>query len=333
MPTVGYPFSVFFSTSALCNHPEHKAQPLKQWLNTQETQHHFSPQPLAQLIHQASINPQVIAHMNHPYEALPWHTYKHHFVTEQRILDGRTFQLKQKKALQRAQKIYHVNPRIITAIVGMESNYGQVHPHYNELNTLVTLAFHYPSRASFFQKELSYFLQLTRKYQMDTKKILGSYAGALGIPQFMPSNYFNLAVPYTPNSPPNLLNNPNDAIVTVAHMFARNGWQQGQPIAIPVTPIKAIPSYLINLKGKATTTVPQLLARKLFNPQQDKALRLIGKNHNKVGILVEQVAGKKMYWLTLKNFRVVMEYNNSPLYALTAFTLSQQKKPHIISST
>ena len=176
---------------------------------------------------------------------------------------------------------------IIVAIIGVETEYGTHLGKYPVLSTLYTLGFYYPPREKFFRKELEQYLILTRDNNLPVSSIKGSYAGALGIPQFMPSSYRYYGVAFQKNSPVNLFNN-NDAIASIANYFHKMGWASHQPI-----------TYHLNSNGKSI---------------HDKTLNLITLPLNK---------GAE-YWVMYKNFKVIMSYNHNVVYAMVVYQLSKK---------
>lgn len=193
--------------------------------------HGFDKTHLTALFADVNIHPAVLAAINKPYEAKPWHAYKKLFLTDTRIQGGVSFLQDQAGALATAERKYGVPAAIITAILGVESGYGQKPGNYRVIEALSTLSFAYPKRAAFFRSELEQFLLLSREEGMDPKKPLGSYAGAMGLPQFMPSSYRKLAADGDGDGHRDIWNNPADAIASVARYFAANGWHSGEPVA------------------------------------------------------------------------------------------------------
>ncbi|MCB1827583.1 MAG: lytic murein transglycosylase, partial [Coxiellaceae bacterium] len=154
----------------------------------------FNKTNLTKIMAQASYDPKVIHWITHPFEKKPWNFYRSFFVRQDRIDNGVKYWLQHKKLFNKIQKEYGVDPSVIIAIIGIESFFGEHAGTYNELNALTTLSFYYPKRSKFFRSELTEFLRLTRHEKLNPLLLKGSYAGALGIPQFMPSSYRNYGV-------------------------------------------------------------------------------------------------------------------------------------------
>ncbi|MDX1609867.1 MAG: lytic murein transglycosylase B, partial [Halofilum sp. (in: g-proteobacteria)] len=165
-----------------------------------------------------------------PAEGLPWHRYRPIFVTELRAEAGVEFLRTHRDLLERAQARYGVPPEIITAILGVETYYGRHEGGYPVLDTLATLAFEYPPRAAFFRSELEHFLLLAREERVDPRTARGSYAGAMGMPQFISSSYREYAIDFDEDGQRDLWRSQADVIGSVAAYLARHGWQREQPI-------------------------------------------------------------------------------------------------------
>jgi len=246
--------------------------------------HGFSAAELRKTFAQVSIQEPILAAMSKPYEAKPWYKYKKLFLTDTRIQNGIAFQQRNADALAKAEAKYGVSADIITAIIGIESAYGAKPGNYRVIDALATLAFAYPKRAGFFRGELEQFLLLAREEGISPLKPVGSYAGAMGMPQFMPSSFRKLAADGDGDGRRDIWNNPADAIASVARYFHANGWKTGEPIAEAIA-------------GPDSAT--------------GKLVRL------------EEETGPA-YWATFHNFNVIMRYNHSPLYAMAAYELSRR---------
>jgi len=193
--------------------------------------HGFSASELRGVFAGVGMQPAILAAMGKPYEAKPWYAYKKLFLTDTRIQGGIEFRQRNAQALARAEAKYGVSPEIITAIIGIESAYGKKPGNYRVIDALATLGFDYPRRAAFFRGELEQFLLLCRDEGISPLQPLGSYAGAMGMPQFMPSSFRKLAADGDGDGRRDIWNNPADAIASVARYFHANGWHTGEPIA------------------------------------------------------------------------------------------------------
>lgn len=280
--------------------------------------HGFSQAELTRAFDEAGSMPAILDAMAKPYEAKPWHAYRKLFLTEKRIKGGREFMSLYAAALAQARSRYGVPPEMITAIIGIESAYGVKPGKYRVIDSLSTLAFDYPRRASFFRGELEQFLLLCREEGMDYLSPLGSYAGAMGMPQFMPSSYRKLAADGDGDGRRDIWSNPADAIASVANYFARNGWRGGEPIAVPARVSGDAYRDAVSTKNpKATRTLSQLAGLGVTPAEPVTGAP-------KAGLL--QLAGEDgpEYWITFHNFTVIMRYNHSPLYAMAAYELTRE---------
>ncbi len=291
---------------------------VNQFVQQMVRQYHFDAAALTAVLSQAQVNTHLINMMNHPSEKrLAWYQYQALFITPQVIQKGQVFLQKNQHAFHLATERYGVPPSIIAAILGVETVYGANEGHISALNSLYTLAFAYPQRQTYFQKELAQYLLMTREAGFDPLTVQGSYAGALGMPQFMPSSYREYAVSNT-RAYPNLFSNPEDAILSVGNYFAKKGWQAGQPVALQVIDLhdRPIPEALVN----QTLTIKQFKAAgvvpiNLGHSKKDQSLQ--------AKLLCLQGKVGPEYWLVFHNFQVIKRYNASDLYAMAVFQLSQ----------
>jgi membrane-bound lytic murein transglycosylase B len=191
------------------------------------------------ILRQAELQPRILELMDKPAEkSMAWHEYQKRIVTDERVAAGKAFMRTYAEPLARAEATYGVPKQIIAGIIGLESRYGAIRGQYRVLDTLTTLSFHFPRRAAFFQKELTAFLVLAKSGTVDPLVLKGSYAGAIGWPQFMPSNVSKLATDFDGDGAIDLYNNPVDAIGSVAKYFNENGWKTGAPVVRPVSSAK-----------------------------------------------------------------------------------------------
>ncbi len=269
---------------------------------------------LAQARHQQSI----IDAMNRPAEAKPWHRYRPIFLTEPRISQGAAFWSEHAGRLAQLEKQYGVPAEILVAIVGVETGYGRNTGKYAVLDALATLAFDYPKRAPFFRKELEQYFLLARDEGIPIASAKGSYAGAMGMPQFMPSSYRQYAVDGDGDGRRDLWGNPDDVLASVANYFARHGWQPGGEVAWPVELGDAARFDGLMNRGrdlKAKTTIGEL---------RQSGLRLPGGDDSQPAMLIplqEEVG--EAYWVGLPNFYVITRYNHSAHYAMAVWQLAQ----------
>lgn len=265
----------------------------------------------------------ILKAMSRPAERrLDWGGYSKIFLDQPRISQGVKFWQQYQPELERAEAEYGVPAEIIIAIIGVETRYGRIMGSYRVLDSLATLGFDYPRRAKFFRSQLKDYLFLLREEGIqDYTALKGSYAGAMGFGQFMPSSYRNFAVDFSGDGKRRLITDKVDAIGSVANYFKQHGWQTGEPVRLAAALPDAALDKLANKKLKPETTVAQWQGKGIVVADQagavadDKAslMRLSrGKNHE--------------YWLALNNFYVITRYNRSRLYASAVYELSQQIK-------
>ena len=198
--------------------------------------HGFDRAELTALVDAAVIEQSILDAMARPAErVVPWFEYRNIFLTEERIAAGVRFWTEHAAALEEVAERYGVAPEMIVSIVGIETYFGTRMGRYRVLDALATLAFAYPPRASFFASELESFLLLTREEEVDPTAALGSYAGAMGAGQFIPSSYRAYAVDADADGRRDLWSNWNDVFGSVANYFSKHGWRTGEPVMEPAT--------------------------------------------------------------------------------------------------
>ncbi len=244
----------------------------------------------------------------------PWHEYRKIFLTPKRIDQGVEFAKKHKATLASVSEKTGVPTSVIVSIIGVETFYGRIAGSYRVVDALATLAFDYPPRSPFFTRELEHFLVLAWESGKDPLLLKGSYAGAMGYGQFMPSSYRAYAVDYDADGVIDIWDNPEDAIYSVANYFVSHGWKTGQPVVIPA--VAQEPDAEIFETGlKPVFTVGELRSlgirpiQNIPDTAAATALRLTGDSGPE-------------YWLGLDNFYVITRYNHSAMYALAAWQLS-----------
>ncbi|NNE37561.1 MAG: lytic murein transglycosylase B, partial [Gammaproteobacteria bacterium] len=209
----------------------HQEKEVQAFITEMVTKHGFDKSQLDSIFSRASVAQSILDAISRPAEAMPWYKYRRIFLRNDRINLGRRFIDNHRALLEKAEAEYGVPAHIIAAIIGVETRYGGNKGSYKVLDSLVTLGFRYPKRASFFRSELEQFLLLTREQGLDPLTVTGSYAGAMGIPQFISSSYRHYAVDFDDDGQIDIWDNPADAIGSVANYFKMHGWKQGQDIA------------------------------------------------------------------------------------------------------
>jgi membrane-bound lytic murein transglycosylase B len=285
------------------------------------TTHQFDESELNELFQAVEIKEDILKKISSPAESLPWYKYRKIFITEARINNGVKFWQENESALTAVEQLTGIPAEIIIAIIGVETSYGQKTGNYRVIDALSTLAFTYPPRSKFFLSELENFLLLCREEHINPLEPVGSYAGAMGMPQFMPSSFRAYAADFDNDSHRDIWHNKGDVIASVANYFVKHQWQAGQAIAIPVEATGE------NYKTALTKGLkPDLRLSELesLNLKISRSLPL----NTKVKLLAfeQEPKGQKPgeeLWAGLDNFYVITRYNHSPLYAMAVYQLSQ----------
>ena len=252
----------------------------------------------------------VIDAITKPYESKPWFQYQAIFVNDTRITAGAAFWDQHALLLQQAEAKYGVDSDIIVAIIGVESLYGKQHGGYPVMDALTTLGFDYPPREPFFQGELEQFLVLCREQSLDPLRPMGSYAGAMGAPQFMPDSYRQYAVDFDGDGKRDIWESWPDIVGSVANYFHQHGWEENGLTVVPA----ALPKDAVTATA-VTTTIGIL--------RQEGVTMSDGLTDDSEGVLVAlQNQDDMQYWVGLHNFRVITQYNKSPLYAMAVIQLA-----------
>ncbi len=279
-------------------------------------EHGFDKDYLRTTLGQTQTHQAILDAISRPAERTrPWHEYREIFVTPKRIDAGVAFLAEHADRLARIAERTGVPAEIITAIVGVETFYGRITGRYRVIDALATLGFDYPPRATFFRGQLEELFVLAREEQLELTELVGSYAGAMGPPQFIPSSYRAYAVDGDGDGRRDLLGNWDDILMSVANYFVRNGWQAGEPVTVRSDTDQdfAVPTGENSLK--LSETVGSLAKRGLhFDSPLDAAapaqlISLEGKTGHE-------------YWIGFHNFYVITRYNRSTMYALAVFQLA-----------
>ncbi|MFZ4536016.1 lytic murein transglycosylase B [Propionivibrio sp.] len=247
-----------------------------------------------------------------------WQRYRVRFVNERRTSNGTRFWQENQAELARAEAIYGVPQEIIVAIIGVETEYGRNMGSFSVLEALATLAFDYPPRAPFFRSELEQFLLLARENGVSPLEIKGSYAGAIGIPQFMPSSQRKYAVDFDGDDRIDLRQSNTDAIGSVARFLNMHGWQAKAPIALPAR-VEGDPTALIAAGIKPAAPLQELAKQGVFAAGNSEGLA------ERPAALIDLVTPNQPteYWVGFDNFYVITRYNRSSFYAMSVFQLAE----------
>ncbi|MEX0941193.1 MAG: lytic murein transglycosylase B [Pseudomonadales bacterium] len=278
----------------------------------------FDRTALLSIFNEASYKQSIVDAISRPAEkVLEWKDYQDIFLTKKRVEQGRRFLEENADALAAAHDLYGVPPEIVTSIIGVETMYGQIRGNYRVIDALSTLAFDYPPRSRFFRSELKHFLLLAREEKQSPTSPMGSYAGAMGYGQFIPSSYRHYAIDFDGDGFRDIWDNRVDAIGSVANYLAEHGWRARETIVLPIEVAGAGNTGLFKEDLSPSISIEQLQHRGLAGE--------IGEaGETKVAPLT--FAGKQgpEYWLGFRNFYVITRYNHSKLYAMAVFQLSQQ---------
>jgi len=270
-------------------------------------------QQLASLLAQAETKQAILDAISRPAErVVPWWEYRERFLTEKRILQGTDFWIAHGETLRRIS-----DPNVaasVVGILGVETSFGRITGRYRVIDALATLAFDYPPRSEFFRGELQQFLLLSREESVDPRTALGSYAGAMGAPQFISSSYRNIAVDGDGNGKRDLWNSWEDVIGSVANYLLVYGWREGEPVVVPATLPGDDVSRFDTSKLELNETVASLRGKgvRFDTTMPDTAPALL---------IVAQGKDGPVYRVGFHNFYVLTRYNRSPMYAMAVHDL------------
>ncbi len=286
----------------------------------------FSADQVRGWLDTAQVRDSILQTMSQPPETRSWPDYRAGFMTEARIRAGVNFWQNNAGWLNLARCEYGVEPQYIVAILGVETFYGRQTGRYPILDALVTLGFHFPPRQQFFQDELEQFLLLAREEHMDPLAHKGSYAGAMGIPQFMPSSYRRWAVDLNRDGVRDIWGEPADAIGSVANYFRSFGWQSGGGFLLPVT---------VQPSDQLSALMQQPFTERRHTLAEWGALGVdIGATTlppDTPAWLFSLDDGEQQSWyLGLNNYFVLTRYNRSVYYATTVFQLAQALQQAVV---
>lgn len=277
--------------------------------------HGFDAPALEKTLRETRFLHSIIRAMDAPATALPWHEFRARHVTEARIRGGLQFWQEHQALLERAATRYRVPPELIVATIGIETHYGKLTGNVVVLDALATLAFGYPRRAEFFRGELEQYLLLVRENVQLGAGLRGSFAGAIGISQFMPGSYRKYAVDFDGDGVRDL-RRVADAIGSVANYYRAFGWREDEPVVIPVDVGDSPLDALLGLGLQPHLAVSEYRKRGVvpLEPVADDALATLFST---------QAAAGPRYWLGLQNFYVITRYNRSINYAMVVNELAQ----------
>ena len=290
---------------------------VRDFMQQMREQHGFEQTELERWFARVTRQTAALEAIARPAEALPWHQYRDIFLTDKRVEQGIAFRRAHRATLARAQADFGVPAEVITAIIGIETFYGANQGRHPVFATLVTLAFDYPPRAGFFRRELEQYLLLAREENFDIFAPKGSYAAAMGEPQFISSSYRSYAIDFDGDGKRDLTNSTADAIGSVANYLKQHGWREGAAVAAAAVYRGGdFPRFAM----KPQHTIEQLLGFGLA-PMQPLPPSVLAAP------MALQLAGGHEYWLGLHNFYIITRYNHSNLYAMAVYQLSRRIGP------
>jgi len=327
LPRIWAPLLIAFLVSGSCAASAGTPKPLRPeveaFIVEMVRKHEFEREALRRVFAKVLQRPAIIRAMTAPATARPWHEFRDRFIDAARISGGVSFWEQHALTLERASRVYGVPPEIIVAIIGIETRYGRDTGSFRVLDALATLAFGYPQRAEFFSGELEQYLLLAREAGVDALNLKGSFAGAMGIPQFMPGSYRKYAVDFDGDGRRDLWNNAADAIGSVANYLQSFGWQAGEIIVVPAETGDSTLDAMVAAGIKPVIKVGYLKQHGIvpLAPVNDEAEAAL--------FSVETALGPR-FWLGFQNFYVITRYNRSINYAMAVFELARELRARVM---
>lgn len=299
---------------------------VKDFITHMSDSHGFKKRALRKLLKSAESQPAILEAVSKPAEkAKLWYEYRPIFLNERRIREGTEFWIAHRQALDQASIKSGVAPEYLAAILGVETYYGRLTGNYRVLDALVTLSFDYPPRQKFFREELEQYLLLTREMHLNPLTLKGSYAGAMGAPQFMPSNYRRFAVDADSNGHIDLWTDWSDVCASVGNYLKEHGWNAGEPVLAEAMVQPENAADLDGHKLDLSETIGSLNAKGVsFEaplPPETPALL----------IAADETDG--VHWrVGYNNFFVITRYNHSALYAMAVYELAAAVKQRMLAN-
>ena len=288
------------------------------FIESMVSEHDFDRDDLVRILGQAEVKESILEQIKKPAEkTLTWAEYRPIFMTAERVQAGANFWRENRASLDDISRSTGVPSEIIVGIIGVETYYGRITGGHRVLDALATLAFYYPPRAKFFRRELEEFLLLVREEEMQATDPFGSYAGAMGRPQFMPSSYRAYAVDSTGDGKRDIWNNWTDVAGSVANYFVKHGWTAGEEVTTQATLSSRFYGPTPDNTLSAQETVRSL--------SQSGVMFSTGLSSDSEGQLVTlEGADGTEHWVGFHNFFVITRYNRSVMYALAVHQLGQE---------
>ncbi|MDR3428602.1 lytic murein transglycosylase B [Silvimonas sp.] len=306
--------AISHADTALLQRPE-----VQSYLDNLAATQGFNRDDLTALFQQVNTKPSIITVLDRPSTGRPWYQFKQNFINNQRILGGARFMRRYADTLDAVSDKYGVPAEVITSILGVETLYGRTTGTFRVIDALTTIAFDYPRRADYFKDQLTQFMLLAREENENPLTFMGSYAGAMGMPQFMPSSFREYAVDWTGDHHRDIWGTPEDAIASVANFLAAHGWQRDGDTYAPVN-VSAAEDDLLADKFNLHYTVAELMQKGV------QPLSETDTSQQAVLFSLETEAGNTSYYMGFNNFYVVTRYNRSTLYATAVLQLANAIK-------
>lgn len=285
----------------------------------------FAREQLEQWLSRAQRQQNILDAIARPAERVrSWREYRPLFVAPLRVNNGVAFWQEYQEALTRAEQEYGVPAEVVVAIIGVETNYGRNMGSHRVIDALTTLAFDYPPRAPFFRSELKNYFLLTREHEQNPFDFKGSYAGAMGYGQFMPSSYRHYAVDFDGDGFADVWNNPVDAIGSVANYFSVHGWQPDEPVLFRARQQDTVQEGALQAVDMNRIDPPST-SLAVWRERGLEPILSLPDDTPAQALQLEGSFGEE-FWFGTQNFYVITRYNRSHMYALAVYQLSQEIK-------
>jgi membrane-bound lytic murein transglycosylase B len=300
---------------------------VQRYIDEQVATGRFNRPELEAVFANVETKPRVLEILDRPSTALPWYRFRSNFYNERLLNDGVTFWQQHADALARAEAKYGVPAEVIVAILGVETHYGRNTGSFRVVDVLATIGFDYPRRAAYFRDELTQFLLLAKEENKNPLTLKGSYAGAMGWPQFMPSSYRKWAVDFDGRGQRDIWNDADDAIGSVGNYFHEQGWIRGDDILLPaeLAPGADVEAMLAD-KFTLRYTAAELAAHgvRAQSPLDGRARAVL--------VPLQTAPDVTEYWLGLNNYYAITRYNKSTLYAKVVSDISRELKSRYLAA-
>jgi membrane-bound lytic murein transglycosylase B len=315
----------FVPAATFANVLDPEREDVRAFVERVHEQHGLERESVLGILGLARIQPPIIEAISRPAERVrPWHEYRAIFMTPERIAAGVEFWTPHRERIGQIAAETGVPGEILVGIIGVETFYGRIIGRYRVLDALATLAFEYPPRSAFFARELEQFLLLVREQGLEIETPVGSYAGAMGLPQFIPSSYRAYALDGDGDGIVDLWHSIDDILASVANYFRVHGWRAGEPVVAPAVTGAADPGVLADQGLAPSTTVGRLWSAGigLAGPAPLAPSAAAGL------FALEHEDGLR-YWAGFHNFYVITRYNRSLMYALVVHQLGEAVRARI----